>query len=305
MDSAKLVKRLQKSLKKDFADWIASPLMKKLSWDEVMAEMEDYATNGTKNWRMKLHCTDLRTWHFTHYAAAALNENRYPLDDLALAARYAHWAVFFEEPFANQGRGGILPREAAAWFALQIIAGWREQAGTVGRAIYKGLDTALLDMRINDRHDAGKLFRHMWFLIHLYCDSGRHPLDISLYSYPNDMAPYAQVLADWRTEDVAKVHRWVCGMAEFHVAQTDDSRPDTVREFDYDDWKLFPYEILAYLRLREWNGLPNPEKFDHPLMNQPLARLPQSVPLAQPDTPLLDCVIERFRTEFPGLPPAR
>lgn len=305
MDSAKVVKRLKKSLTKDFADWIASPLQSEYFWDEAREMLGVYETSGNERAVVQLHCANLQTWHFTRYAAAALNEERHALDELALAARYAQWAVHFEERVASQGRGGILPREAAAWFALQVIAGWREQAGIVGRSIYKGLDTPLVDMRINERHDAGKLFSHMWFLIHLYCDSGNYPLDTSLYSYPDDMAPYAQVLADWRTEDLKKVHDWVCQLADYHVAGTDDSRPDTVKEFDFDDWKLFPYEILAYLRLREWNGLKNPDKFDHPLMSQPLAWLPEPVPLAQPDTPLLDRVIERFRGEFPALPPTR
>jgi hypothetical protein len=305
MDSGKLVKRLQRLLKRDFADWIVSPIQSEYFWEEANQTLAIYESSGNERAVVQLHCANLHTWHFTRFAAAALNENRNALDELALAARYGQWAVHFEERVACLGRGGILPREAAAWFALQIVAGWREQAGIVGRSIYKGLDTPLVDMRINERHDAGTLFRHMWFLIHLYCDVGGHPLDASLYSYPKDMSPYAQVLADWRTADLGKVHDFVCAMAEFHLAQTDDSKPDTVKEFDYDDWKLFPYEILAYLRLREWNGLQNPNKFDHPLMNQPLARLPQPVPLAQPETTLLDRVIERFRAEFPGLPPTR
>lgn len=305
MDSAKQVKRLMKSLKKDFGDWIVSPFQSEYFRDEANEMLGVYEASGNERAVVQLHCANLHTWHFTHYAAASLNEGGHPLAELALAARYAQWAVHFEERVANQGRGGILTTEAAAWFALQIIAGWREQAGVVGRSIYKGLDTSLVDMRINDRHDKGTMFRHFWFLIHLYCDSGSYPLNTSLYSYPKDMSPYAPVLADWRTEDLAKVHRWVCEMAEYHAAEAGNTRDDTVDEFDHDRNRLFPYEILVYLRLREWNGLKNPDKFDHPLMNQPLAWLPEPVPLAQPDTPLLDRVIARYRTEFPALPPTR
>ncbi len=63
---------------------------------------------------------------------------------------------------------------------------------------------------------------------------------------------------------------------------------------------LFPYEILCWLRLREWAGLENPASFDHPLMQQPLARLPQAVPLPIPETPLLDQVIAKFKQEYPN-----
>ena len=59
--------------------------------------------------------------------------------------------------------------------------------------------------------------------------------------------------------------------------------------------------VGAYLRLREWAGLTNPTEFDHPLMQQPLAYLPPEATLPDPDTPLLDQVIARYRQEFPDL----
>ena len=35
-------------------------------------------------------------------------------------------------------------------------------------------------------------------------------------------------------------------------------------------------------------------------MQQPLAKPPAPVPLAKPDTPLLDQVIAKFKKEYPG-----
>jgi hypothetical protein len=58
---------------------------------------------------------------------------------------------------------------------------------------------------------------------------------------------------------------------------------------------------LAYLRIREWAGLENPTEFDHPLMQQPLAHLPPEVPLPDPETPLLDQVVARYKTQFADL----
>ena len=105
------------------------------------------------------------------------------------------------------------------------------------------------------------------------------------------------VLADWRTPDLGKIHNFVIAMADFHVQEA--SSPEEITELNDPDYILFPHEILTFLRLREWAGLPNPETFDHPLMLQPLARLPAPVPLAQPDTPLLDKVITKFKQEYP------
>ena len=47
-------------------------------------------------------------------------------------------------------------------------------------------------------------------------------------------------------------------------------------------------------------GLANPEVFEHPLMQQPLAKLPKDVPLAVPETPLLDQVVLKFPRVYPG-----
>jgi hypothetical protein len=58
---------------------------------------------------------------------------------------------------------------------------------------------------------------------------------------------------------------------------------------------LVPYEILAYLRIREWAGLDNPEAYEHLLMNNPLACLPT---LPVPEIPLLEAVYTRLQEIF-------
>ena len=89
-------------------------------------------------------------------------------------------------------------------------------------------------------------------------------------------------------------------MADFHIQEAQNTAHDEVDEFDAEHVMLFPYEILCWLRLREWAGLSNPEQFEHPLMQQPLAKLPAPVPLEIPDTPLLDQVVVKFKLEYPG-----
>ena len=260
-----------------------------------------YLDGGTERAVIATSSEELNTWHFSQYANAVFNEGRYPLDELALAARYAHARVKFEEAFSNAGKNGmILPWEAAFYFSLNVLAGWKTEAASVGMAIYRGLDTTLLGLRHTPEHQAGTLFRHLWFLLHLYCDARALPLDTSLYSYPKDMSPYAAVLADWRTTDLAKVQVFVTAMADFHMLHARFTAHDEIAEFDTEDRMLFPHEILSFLRLREWAGLTNPTHFDHPLMNHPMARMPEPVPLPLPDTPLLDAVVAKFQLEYPG-----
>lgn len=303
MDSKKEVRRLLKSLKKDFGDWHVQPYIAGPYFKQANERLTSYAKDGNPETLIDLEVQRLLTWYLTYYESKALDSGEYAIVDLTLATKHALWEVLFSEPLARQNRGGsVLMDHAAFALALQFICGWKRRALAVGNALIEGLDTPLLDLRITDRHDAGSLYPHFWFLMHLFrAANGHAPIDTTLYSYPESMAPYDQVLADWRTTDLTKVQQFVVQMAEHHVQKTEDSDPDSVNEFDNPDHQLFPYEILAFLRLREWMGLSNPTEFDHPLMQQPLAFLPPTVPLPDPATPLLDQVIARYQQEFPDL----
>ena len=297
MDREKEVARLKRKVSKWLTEWVEKPYSK-TSTDESRADLEAYA-DGRDDYLSRVDIRTLHFWHLVHFEHAVLNEGQDGLEELALAVRYAEAYVRFEEAFADAGKEGfVLPNNAALYFSLAVLAGQKEAAGRIGHALVGGLDTSLLDLRHTDRHRAGEIYRHFWFLMHLYELGSGERFDIKNYSYPTDMSPYSEVLADWQTPDLAKVHDWACKMADWHLEQVRVSE-DLNEGFDRDSTMLFPYEILCWLRLREWAGLENPDQFDHPLMQQPLARLPAPVPLPVPDTPLLDQVIAKFRQEFP------
>ncbi|WP_144289811.1 hypothetical protein [Ideonella sp. A 288] len=292
---------MHKKISKHFADFLTMPIFFKNFRDKPPAYFREYMSGEDDCALVADRASKLQTWSFSTYANAVLNEGHYPLTDLALSARCAHATVKFEEAFADAGKNGTLVIENSVFFlSLNILAGWKDEAASIGLSIYHGLDTSLLGLRHTPDHQAGTLYRHFWFLLQLYCDARSISLDTSLYSYPPDMSPYAAVLADWRTTDLDKVQGFVSAMADFHLQHARFTQHDEVAEFDTEDRMLFPHEILSYLRLREWAGLSNPSTFEHPLMHHPMARMPSTVPLPKPETPLLDAVIEKFRTEFPG-----
>jgi len=300
MDVKKEVERLDKKVRKWSKEWVFMPVMIKNHRDEPPINLEAYIA-GEEDYPSTVEIESLNTWHFVNYMNGVLNEGKDGLENFALAARYASAVVRFEEAFADNDQGGsVLLYDSVFYYSLNVLAGWKMESRMVGKALYKGLDTHLLDLRHTDRHEKGTLFRHFWFLMHLFCETEGLKLDTSLYSYPEDMIPYAQVLADWQITDMNKVQEFVSAMADFHIQETRATAHDEIDEFDTEDRMIFPYEILCWLRLREWLGLPNPETFEHPLMNQPLAKMPKPAPLPKPDTPLLDRVIEKFREEYPG-----
>lgn len=300
MDVNRHIPKLLKYLRKEFAEWVVNETTTEMFRDDPPLVYEAYLAGENKVRRLAGRSDKLSTWHFNQYANAALNEERYAWDEFALSARYARATVQFESAYAEAGqRGSIVLGVAPFYFCLSVLAGWREDADMVGRLLVRGLDTSLLDLRHTDRHDAGTLYRHLWFILHLYCSAKGVQIDTKPYSYPDDMSPYAAVLADWRTSDVTRVQQFVLTMADFHAQEARQTKHDEIAEFDFNAQMLFPYEILAFLRLREWLGLPNPQSFEHPLMKQPLAAMPPQ-PLPQPSTPLLDRVIEKFKQEYPG-----
>lgn len=300
MDSKQEVVKLKKKVSKWLKEWIVNPTLIRNFRDKPPASFEAYLAGEEGIAHLGRKAAQIHFWHLVHYEHALLNEGSGSREHLALAVRHAEACLHIAAAQAEANRGGsVLQNNAVLYFSLAVIAGWKDAAIRIGRALIRGLDTSLLDLQHTDRHRAGEIYRHFWFILHLYAQAGGQKFDISLYSYPPDMSPYATVLNDWLTTDLNKVHDWVCAMADFHLQETRNTAHDEIDEFDAEDVMLFPYEILCWLRLREWAGLENPKRFDHPLMQQPLAQLPEPVPLDVPATPLLDQVIARFRQEFP------
>lgn len=300
-DDLKAGMKLTKKVASWHAKWIGAETSKQFQWEAPHQTFEEFLRDGNNDTMLTVDCQNLHYWHMVHFGHKLLNEHRADANEFALAARYAHATVKLEEAFSSADRGGsILLTDAAFFFSLNVLAGWPAEAASVGDALYKGLETGLLDLCHTERHSKGELFRHFWFVVQLYCDSRDLPLNLPRYSYPEAMSPYADALADWRTSDLGKVERWVSAMADFHLHEARTVAHDQIAEFDVEERMLFPYEILTWLRLREWAGLANPKSFDHPLMKLPTAQLPNPVPLPQPDTPLLDAVVAKFKLEFPG-----
>ena len=298
MDRKKEIVRLKKKVGKWLAWWVGEQYFKS-SLEESRVDLSLYS-EGKKDDFSSVDIQTILFWHLVHYEEAVVSGTSGGSRHLALAVRYAEAYVGIKEADANEGKNGsVLQTNAVLYLSLAVLAGWKEVAGRIGKALVQGLDTSLLDLRHTDRHCAGEVYRHFWFLLHLYEKISGNCFDIKNYSYPPDMSPYAAVLDDWQTSDLTKVHDWVCVLADFHIQQTRNSSHDEIEEFDVEDTMIFPFEILCWLRLREWAGLANPESFDHPLMQLPLARLPTPVPLAMPIEPLLDKVIARFRREYP------
>jgi hypothetical protein len=300
LESQKLTDKILKQARKDRIGWNHAPFNVETFWEEPHAELSTYA-KGSPDFVSVEGCTEyLASWYETLYQAEVLEKGTYNASSFAHAAHYGYWYIVCNEPLANRDRGGlVLENDAACCWSMQVIAGWPKRATVVGDILLKGLDTPMLE-------GSSTVFPHFWFIMHLYTLwKGLPPINTEVYSYPSGpkMAVYNAVLKDWQTRDVQQVVAWCTDMAEHHIRNVLEPDGDSVYEFSRARARLFPYEIFAYLRLREWLKLPNPKQADlkHPLFTQPLGLYVPPLPGEMPSTPVLDAALQRYKREYPDL----
>jgi hypothetical protein len=307
LDSQKLTNKLLKQVRSDQIGWNERPPMIETFWDKPNQKLQAYVVGQRDLIFVESCASRLSSWHETLFQAETLEKGTYNPEHLAMAAHHAYWYVLCSEPLANRDRGGdVLIFQAAKCLGLQFIVGWPERAKVIGDVLTKGLDTPMLDLRHTNRHYKGTIFPHFWFLMHLYTLWRELPaIDTEKYSYPNaeTMAVYDTVLDDWQTRDVEKVAGWCNDMAEHHIRNAWSGNQDDALEFDHTEAMIFPYEIFAYLRLREWQKLPNPDPatLTHPLFAQPLGKFLPPLTGDHAQNPLLDAALQVYRGEYPDL----
>jgi hypothetical protein len=262
--------------------WSATDAVQREFFLEYAGNLERVAMQADENTLSSLcrSLDNLAHRHLVDYQHRLLNGGERHPELLSAAATHARMQVDIASALIGKGLGTqlscrMLPDTAAVSLGLCLVAGWRHEAKCLFLQLGAGLDTPLLDLQKHGRHRAGMIYRHFWFLMLLCATAFNKRIDLDSYSTPTDMQPYADALESWDTDDVTRVDELVSALADFHVQQARNRSANGIREFDREERMIFPYEILAWLRVREWSGRTNPPAFSHPLMNQPLAWLPR------------------------------
>ncbi len=170
-----------------------------------------------------------------------------------------------------------------------IITGHKKEAAEASEVVVGALKTPFLN-------GGSDWYTHPWFLLQLICRWQNVEVDLEGCDVPSDMGVYNAVLSQWDTTDVETVQALVNQMASYHMdTARSDRNDDEINDFGDSDFWFFPYEILTWLRIREEMGLPNPEAFEHPLMQQPLAAMPPATPF--PKDELLEQVVAKLKAD--------
>jgi hypothetical protein len=153
---------------------------------------------------------------------------------------------------------------------------------------------------VRGQHEA-----HMsWFTVKLLSDVfekeiGRKPL------YPNkkEFTYYQAILDDWQYENTLEVDKMVSILCELHLGSKEYHPREFSYFFDIEYSELLPYEVIIWLKVREYKGLKNPKNFSHPLMQtkivKKLLRIDTNLPTPQGDPELKLFLEEKIQVMCP------
>jgi hypothetical protein len=108
---------------------------------------------------------------------------------------------------------------------------------------------------------------------------------------------YEQLIERWRIADSRELEGMLLQACDHHLEQGVLDKKNA--HFDYGDDRIarVPLEIFMLLRLREIEGLPIP-KLNHPLMEAPFEKMPNTVPVPAADE-FMQGTLSRAITDWP------
>lgn len=309
---AKLLKEMRRDHKKDIGFRYPDAEGNDRNMKRYMRRIEEVLRNEST----PLFATDvfrsLARWYLDNcqYQILTIKDMQTAHDYYALGAVYAYLAV---AGTAQVFKGKC--SESSYWvdtvfqhISRSLIAGWEAEYVQMNEWAIESIDYGRYSTKgggydILFIGNGTEMCPVMWFLLDLYCAAYGRGYSKENADYPEDMAPYDQVLRQWDTEDETEVDRLVYILSEHHLDQTRSARSNSeYYAFEDPDTWLYPYEILSWLAIRENKGLSNPKAYSHALMNTEVAQffLALDKPLARPkEVPYAKELLERLKAICP------
>ena len=186
----------------------------------------------------------------------------------------------------RQESAGILALQAAWTLAAVLVVG--------DRPFCRSYVAFLLEA-----NRIGGLQKHEWCLLDWLLSLAAATLDAPAEVKPVSPAmpvEYVTLSKVWNASDPSALSAPLIAAADRHTAQARVSNSRANYDFDDLAYAVFPIELLAVFRLREWLGLRSPA-IDHPLFGGLLGQLPPAGAI-RPDE-LLQRVIDKADRIYP------
>ncbi len=246
----------------------------------------------------------LSEWNldYSQYACAHLDSKLIQTSTFAESAWCGYLAVKVKGEFNRFRRPDFfLSGDVLLIWANCILSGWFNEASEIGRLCLKSPEKGGGVIKDGYSFDTAS-----FFLLELHClwqdiAFKREAFDHPLFDGEDTPFIYDDILKNWQTTDLAQVDEYVNQMSDYHLSQTQEEQNPDEDYFEFNNTynQLYPYEIMAWLKLREHIGLSNPTQFSHPLMNQPLAEFIEGTPLDKPEIAQVNELLDIVRKALP------
>jgi hypothetical protein len=146
-----------------------------------------------------------------------------------------------------------------------------------------------------------------WYVIKLLSMIFEQPIDKRKPFTPSvkKFKSYQLLLDNWDIEDMIKMERQVYLLCELHILADEYIDDNLQYHMDEEVATIFPYEVIIWLKLREYKGLKNPKNFSHPLMQtklmKKLLRMDTNLPTPQSDLELKLFLEEKVQVMCPDV----
>nr|WP_242155521.1 hypothetical protein [Pseudomonas sp. ArH3a] len=234
---------------------------------------------------------------------ATAPDNPQWLQELAHWMRYYQvgvWQLYFWAHQYDQRPGNHIRQQnysfqtGANMMAAMAILGWKDAVIHQGYLTHAALNREhQLVIEYEEQHR-----RAQAFMLRVFAD-WVGDLSHLWPAYAYDEPIYEALLANWRTANPDDLLPCLLAACDRHTWQTGKDSQKNSYDFDQEcHMERVPVEILYILRLRQWEGLPNPQQIDHPLMAAPFDQLPPEQPVPELDE-LMQGVLKRARGDWP------
>lgn len=266
-----------------YQEWLSDPSNTTRLRDKSLAAMGQFIeSDGTEKVKPLYHnLSAIKYWYLVHGFHNTLAEGELDLENLGQFLFCGFWGLRVCHGLRASGlnpRADFSDKDIVHFSAL-LAAGWRKQAEQFGQMAHHMRDLDGVPEPL-----AWSVLPKPQELISILLMRDILQLDWPLMHEPDmeEMGPYGALLQVWKDPDVRRFTTALDAAAERHVADCgydDILFPNTDSRF----W-LWPVELLAVCRAREWQGLP-PARPEHPLFHAtPLGQLPHPIPVPKPDS---------------------
>ncbi len=179
-----------------------------------------------------------------------------------------------------KGIPDIKMKRATHLFASTIISLDWDKAQLVGNDLINSLNAEGCIIR-RGKSDA----LQAWFVIELFSKTFDVEINKRRALYPKDFSIYGDILKVWDSENLVEIDKHIYNLCDLHLTKHGKDKEEELQLLEIPSLLLFPFEVIAWLRLREYKGLKNPQEFTHPLMHEPMTKtlLGLNEPLQEPN----------------------